>query len=152
MSKDTHPTQNTVPAVQTVQPLLVLLERLIGLGLSAGPREKNYRISGVRLEGEAIEMRVAVSGLTALVDGEYPVRLNILETAPASTRFSIEFPKSPGLGRLIGLGVKALPSTWLNDLLGRISDHAFSVQGDTVVLDHRALIRRIGKSAPSRPA
>ncbi len=137
-------------SLPTTQALLSLLEKLANLALASRVPSGKHFLAGVRLTPGRIELRIRISGLTALVDGEYPLHLTILDTTPERTRFSWALPRARGMDRLMGLGMKALPAGWLNEALGRLSGGAFSAEGETVILDHKALLRRLHGSVSDR--
>ncbi|MCH8887216.1 MAG: hypothetical protein IIC13_11545 [SAR324 cluster bacterium] len=140
MAKNTM-AKNTMP---TTQALLSLVEKVANLALSGKEPSGKHFLAGVRLTPGGIELRLRISGLAALVDGEYPLLLTILDTTAERTRFSWCLPRARGMTRLMGLGMKALPAGWLNEALGRLSGGAFSAEGETVILDHKALLGRAG--------
>ena len=131
--------EQTLP---TTQAMLSLLEKVANLVLESRVPGGKHFLAGVRTMPGGIELRMRISGLNALVDGEYPLRLTILDTTAERTRFSWSLPRARGIDRLMGLGMKALPAGWLNEVLGRLSGGAFSAEGETVILDHKALLRR----------
>lgn len=140
-------TEGGLPATQ---PMLSLLEKLANLALGGRVPGGRHFLAGVRLMPGGIELRIRISGLTALVDGEYPLQLTILDTTPERTRFSWSLPRARGMHRLLGLGMKALPASWLNEALGRLSGGALSAEGETVILEHKTLTRRLDGSGNER--
>lgn len=135
-------------AQDTAPPLLSLLVQLGNLTLKAGTSGKPSAVKSLALVDGAIELRLSVTGMSALVDGVYLLRLEIIETQANLTRFALSFPQKRGLGRLMELGMKALPSSWLNEALNRFSNGALSVKGEIVVLDHAALLRLPSEPSP----
>lgn len=132
--------EDNLPATQ---PMLSLLEKLGNLALASRVPSGKHFLTSVRFLPGGLELRIRISGLTQLLDGEYPLQLTILDTTPERTRFSWSLPRARGMDRLLGLGMKALPAGWLNEALGRLSGGALSAEGETVILDHRTLPRRL---------
>lgn len=145
-------TENTVAedSLPATQPLLSLLEKVGNLALAGRVSSGKHFLISVRLMPGGIELRIRISGLTPLVDGEYPLHLTILDSTPERTRFSWSLPRARGMDRLLGLGMKALPAGWLNEALGRLSGGALSAEGETVILEHKTLPRRLHGSVSDR--
>jgi hypothetical protein len=137
-------------------PLLALLEQLAALALREGVPAGPLVLKGLRLEPDALVLLVGARGLAGRVvaplGGVQAVRLAVLETSPERTRFALSLPAAPGLGRLVSLGLRALPRAWVDEALRGLAGDALRLEGGEMLLEHRALLARLRERAhPSAP-
>ncbi|HKJ00672.1 MAG TPA: hypothetical protein VKB51_19545 [bacterium] len=140
----TQPTDTpTTPG--TRGPLLDLLQRLARTALAAGASAGPVQIVGVESEPDGAILLVRLRGAGGLLDTTLRLRLTIQSVGADVTRCALSMPRQGGLGRLLGAGLQRLPRPILEQVLGRIGGDAASLDGDTLVLDHKALVRRLKK-------
>ena len=123
--------------------LLPLLERLANVAISAHNPASTFRLEGVALEPGSVTLRLQVRGVVQVLEGVYPVQLAVHDSTLERTRCAMSFPRAPGVGRLLGLGLKVLPRRLLNDALAHVFGGAIAVEGEAVVIDHRALLAAV---------
>ncbi len=127
--------------------MLALLGALAGLAAQAAAPAGKARVVGVALQPDALRLELALEGL-GLLDGTYPVLLR-LETVTAERSLGrLELPAHARLGRLLGKGLGLLPRGPINDALQRAFGGAVRLEGEQVVVEHRACAERLlGRSA-----
>ncbi len=124
-------------------PLLALLERLARAALASGVRAGPLHLAGVEPAPDGATLLLGLRGLGGLLNTTVRVRLTIQEVSEHRTRCAISLPDAGGLGRLLGSGLNKLPRPLLAQALARIAGDAVTLDGDSLVLDHRALLARL---------
>lgn len=133
-------------------PLLSLLERLARTALAAGVSAAPVQLVGVDTTPDGALLHVRVRGVGGLLDTTLRLQLTIRSVEADVTRCALSMPGQRGLGRLLGAGLQRLPRPLQHQALERIVGDAATLEGDTLVLDHKALVRRIrgqGGRSPS---
>ena len=127
-------------------PILVLIEQLANIWLSAGPIGGDITVARVRVQGGALELEIAVTGKGELINGKYPVRLVVESTSLEKTQLKIDLPAAKGLGKLMNMGLKAISGKLVNDWLERTLQGAVTLEGENLVVHHAAMLARLDKS------
>lgn len=132
-------------------PLLALLERLARTALAAGASAAPIQLVGVETGPEGATLLVRLRGAGGLLDTTLRLQLTIRSVDADVTRCALSMPGQRGLGRLLGAGLQRLPQPLLQQALERIAGDAATLDGDTVVLDHKALVKRLRSQAGGEP-
>jgi hypothetical protein len=150
MSAPTPPDAAGGAASAAASPLLALLERLARTALAgAGTGGATLQLAGVEPAPDGATLLLRVQGMGGLLDTTLRLRVTIQEVGPHATRCTLSLPERGGLGRLLGGGLSSLPRPLLEQALARLGRHlgedALGLDGDTLVLNHRALARHLRK-------
>ncbi len=126
--------------------LLPLLEKLLGVALAGRQGDGTVKVTAVqvkavRLDPTGLTFHLSLERFPASPGGGYPLRLKIEETTPEHTLCAVELPSAPGLQKVLGLGLKALPNRIVNEALANFFQGALAMEGDKVRIDHRALLK-----------
>lgn len=126
-------------------PVLALLERLARTATAGGLQAGAVRVESVEPlpDGAALQVRLGPPG--TLLDAAVRVRLTITAVEADRTRCTLTLPQSPGLSRLLGGALNRLPGQFLRPALERLAGDAVTLDGDTLVLHHGPLVRRLRK-------
>lgn len=124
-------------------PLLALLQRLARTALAARPGVGPVRLMEVEPLPDGVMLVLGMQGVPYMATASLRVRLTIQSVEPDRTRCTLSLPQSPGITRVLGAGLRKLPPHWVQQALTRLLGDAATVEGDTLILDHRALARRL---------
>jgi len=124
-------------------PLLALLERLARAALAAGAHAGPVHLAGVEPAPDGATLLLGLRGLGGLLNTTVRVRLTIQEVGAQRTRCAVSLPNAGGLGRLLGSGLNRLPRPLLAQALARVAGDAVTLEGDSLVVDHAALLARL---------
>lgn len=133
------------PTPQT--PLLALLERVARTALAAGVGTAPVQLVGVEPTADGATLHVRVRGIGGLLDTTLQLQLTIRSVEADVTRCALSMPGQRCLGRLLGAGLQRLPRRVVEPLLDRIAGDAARLDGDTLVLNHKALVQRLRRRA-----
>jgi hypothetical protein len=122
--------------------LLPLLETLANQALRSRPGGPPIKVRRIDLHPEGADLHLSLPAEVPLPQGTYRLRLRVETTGPERTVCAVELPDTPALGRMMGLGLKRLPSRLLQPLLERLLGEGVRLEGDRLILEHRALLRQ----------
>ena len=142
-SHDRPGTGGTPGAGGGPSPLLALLERLARAALAAGVHAGPVHLAGVEPAPDGATLLLGLRGLGGLLSTTVRVRLTIQQVGEQRTRCAVSLPDAGGLGRLLGSGLNKLPRPLLAQALARVAGDAVTLDGDSLVLDHAALLARL---------
>lgn len=124
-------------------PVIALLERLARTALAARPGVGPVRLAAVEPDADGATLLLRVHGVGGLVNATVPVRLTIQRVEAERTRCRVSLPRHAALGRLIGAGLQRLPPHLLQQVLTRALGDSATLEGDTLILHHGTLLRRL---------
>ena len=127
------------------QTLLPLLEKLLARTLAGRKADGAVQVTAVRLHPSGVTLHLSLERFPPSAAGGYPLHLEIEETTPEHTLCAVELPSAPGLQKVLGLGLKALPNRIVNEALANFFQGALAMEGDKVRIDHRALLEAVLK-------
>lgn len=131
------------PTPRAQSPVLHLLERLARTALAVRPGVGPVRLAGVESHPDGATLLLRVHGVGGLLNATVPVRLTIQRVEADRTRCGVSLPRHQGVSRLLGAGLQRLPPHLLQPVLSRAFGEAATLEGDTLVLHHGALARRL---------
>jgi hypothetical protein len=122
-------------------PLLTLLGHLVAAAArSPALSSRAVRVKGVEPLPDGLAISANADGVNLLVDGTYRVELVVLHTSRESSLCDVHIAEGRALGKLVNWGIKLVPNPFLNNLLRGKAGGAIQLEGDRVVIDHRALV------------
>ena len=128
------------PTVPAVPPLAALVASLATWPLPLGGRLQVVRVEATE---QGLLLRLRVTGMSALIDGLYPLGVTVLDSSPEETACRLHLQSGRGLAKLLNRGLGAIPPEWLNALLGRFAGDAVRMEGDRIWVRHSALWREL---------
>jgi len=127
----------TTPALAP-PPLLVALCQLAVAVLARRPGGK-IRVHGIAPTPDGLAIEADINMLGPLLGGRYRIEATILRTGKESTLCEVRIVEGRAAGRLLGWGLRLLPKSLLNGLLGGQAGGALQWEGDRMRIDHAAL-------------